>query len=101
MYGRRAVDEVISEVAVTLSQCLRQTDHLGWWSGNRVLAIVPGCWPAALAEIAEALKDVAQQASVPWWGERLSTPVAVGSADVLDGDTPDSLLARCEKALHL
>ena len=101
MYGRPAEHEIITELTDTLARCMRREDHLGWWSENRLLAIVPSCWPAALDDIAGTLQDLVAQTTVPWWGDRLRAVVKVGSADVREDDSAASLVARCEEALEV
>jgi hypothetical protein len=76
-------------------------DHLGWWSDNRLLAIVSSCGPVALAEIKETLQDLVAQTAVPWWGDRLRAVIKVGSADVRADDSAETLVARCEQALEV
>ena len=99
-YGNRAVEEAMGVVVDTLARCTHRTDDLGWWTGHRLLVILPNCWPVAAAEVAESLKDLANHSAMHWWGERLTIPVAVGTATIRDEDTPASLLARCEERLH-
>src|SRR5262249_4219348 len=101
MYGRPAEDEITAELTDTLSRCMCQDDHLGWWSENRLLAIVPGCGRVALAEIVETLQDLVAQTAVPWWGDRLRARIKVSSADVRQGDSPESLVTRCVEALEV
>jgi PAS domain S-box-containing protein len=97
-YGIQAGHEITAELTATLARCLRREDHLGWWSEDRLLAIIASCWPAALAEIEETLQDLVAQTTVPWWGDRLRISVKVRRADVHGGDSPQSRLARCEEA---
>jgi len=99
MFGRPAEHEMTAELVDTLARSIRRDDHLGWWSENRLLAIIANCWPVALAEIAETLEEVAAQTTVPWWGDRLKISIQVSRADVRDGDSADSLVARCEEAI--
>jgi len=101
MYGRPAEHEITTELTDTLARCMRREDHLGWWSENRLLAIVPGCWPAALDEVAGTLQDLVAQTTVPWWGDRLRAVVKVGRADVREEDSAATLVARCEEALEV
>jgi PAS domain S-box-containing protein len=100
MYGHPAEDGVTAELTATVSQCMRREDRLGWWSENRLLAILPNCWPPALAEAAESLRELVAQTTVPWWGDRLKLAVKVGRADAHDGDSAEALVARCERAIE-
>jgi len=101
MYGRPAEHEIITELTATLARCMRREDHLGWWSENRLLAIVPGCWAAALDETAETLRDVLAQTTVPWWGDQLHAVLKVCRAVVREDDSAATLAARCEEALEV
>jgi PAS domain S-box-containing protein len=101
MYGRPAEHEMTGELAATLSQCMRRDDHLGWWSENRMMAIMTSCWPVAMEEIAETFRELVSQTTVPWWGDRLKISVRVGRADVQDDDSADSLVSRCERAIEV
>jgi PAS domain S-box-containing protein len=100
MYGRTAEDEVTAELTATVAQCMRRDDRLGWWTENRLLAILPNCWAPALAEAAASLGELVAQTTVPWWGDRLKVAVKVGRADVRDGDSAEALVARCERAIE-
>jgi PAS domain S-box-containing protein len=101
MYGRPAEREIIEELTDTLARSMRREDYLGWWSENRLLAVLPNCWPVAMDEITETLQDLVSQTEVPWWGDRLKAVVKVGRADVQDGDMAASLVNRCEEALEV
>jgi PAS domain S-box-containing protein len=100
MYGRPAEDEMTAELTATVAQCMRREDRLGRWSENRLMAILPNCWPPALTEAAESLRELLAQTTVPWWGDRLKIAVKVGRADMRDGDSAETLVARCEKAIE-
>jgi PAS domain S-box-containing protein len=101
MYGRPAEHGIVTELTDTLARCMRPEDQLGWWYENRLLAIVPNCWSAALADMTETLQDLMAQTAVPWWGDRLQAVVKVRSTDVWEDDSAESLLARCEAALEV
>jgi PAS domain S-box-containing protein len=100
MFGRPAEHEMTTELIDTLARSIRRDDHVGWWSETRLLAILANCWPAAVAEIAATIGDLAAQTTVPWWGDRLNISVKVSRAEVRDDDSPESLVARCEEAIQ-
>ena len=100
-YGRPAEEAIITQLTDTLARCMRHDDHLGWWSENRLMAITANCWPVAVAEIAETLEELVAQTTVSWWGDPVAANVKVGRADVRDGDSAESLVARCEEAIEV
>jgi len=99
MYGWPAIDGMTEAVSRTATSSLRRTDHIGRWARDRLLAVMPNCPEWQLPKITERLQDLLAQTSVLWWGERLSITLSVGAASVREGDTPESLVARCEEAL--
>jgi GGDEF domain-containing protein len=97
--GHHAVEAVRSAIARTISGSVSRADWVGWWTPGLLLAILPDCRPGALPEIARRLKELAAQTAVLWWGERLSVALAAGGAETREGDTPESIVSRCEGAL--
>jgi PAS domain S-box-containing protein/diguanylate cyclase (GGDEF)-like protein len=98
MYGRPAADEVIAAITGTVTGSLRHTDHVGRWTLDRMVAIMPNFRAPALPEIARRLRELLAQTAVLWWGDRLAVALTVGAAGVQEGDTAESILGRCEES---
>jgi len=100
MYGRQAEETIMAELTATLARCMGSAYYLGRWSDNRLLAIIRDCMPGALADIKETLQELLARTTVPWWGDQLKIAVRVSVAEIRDGDSPESLVARCEETVE-
>jgi diguanylate cyclase (GGDEF)-like protein/PAS domain S-box-containing protein len=97
--GRGAVDAMLRALARTLAKGLRPTDIVGRWSDDGFLAIVTHCPPDALTKVADLLTGIVRQTAIPWWGDWVSVTISTGAVAMREGETVDSLLARCEHGL--
>jgi two-component system, cell cycle response regulator len=98
-HGHQAGDQVLAEVAQRLAGAVRGGDELARWGGDEFVAILPGTDKAGALRAAERLRAAAAVAPIQAAGTALDVTVSVGWAD-WEGDTPDDLLARADRALY-
>jgi PAS domain S-box-containing protein/diguanylate cyclase (GGDEF)-like protein len=98
--GRKGAEATVRVVARTLARNIRPSDMVGRWGEGGFVVIVTNFPAAALARLAEALRQIVHCSEVHWWGDRISPVITLGGAVARDGDTADSLLVRSQQALQ-
>lgn len=97
MHGHISGDAVLVRLAGLLKTKVRKTDTFGRWGGDEFLLILPLASLEQACSIAETLrKEVAAHTFDD--GKRLTC--SFGVASYLEGDNPETLTARADKALY-
>ena len=99
-HGHPCGDECLRKVAATLRAELRPRDVFGRYGGEEFLVLLPGQDAASARMVGERLRQAVEDAVVDWQGEPLRFTISIGLAALRDGDGPDKLLARADKALY-
>ena len=99
-HGHPCGDECLRKVAATLRAELRPQDVFGRYGGEEFLVLLPGQDAASARLVGERLRQAVEDAGVDWQGEPLRFTVSIGLAVLRDGDDPEKLLARADKALY-
>ncbi|MBU3936395.1 MAG: GGDEF domain-containing protein, partial [Proteobacteria bacterium] len=86
-------DQVLREVAATVSGQIRATDALGRWGGEEFMVLCPGIVATDAISIAEKLRQ--QVENLP-----LGVTISCGLAGCLPGESMDGLIKRADKALY-
>lgn len=99
-FGHMVGDEALKAVAAALRGALRESDAVCRWGGEEFLVVLSGCGgPQALA-LAEKLRlAIAEDASLEALGAGRLT-ASLGVAEMVPGDTADTLITRADKALY-
>ena len=95
-HGHQTGDEVLRQVASTISTSLRSIDSLGRYGGEEFVLVLPQTPRDGAREKAERVRR-AIDLSCPS-GEPLT--VSIGVAGYRPGDSADTLLARADAALY-
>jgi diguanylate cyclase (GGDEF)-like protein len=91
-HGHQQGDRVLREVAKLLDASGRQVDFLARYGGDEFVMVMPQTDLAGAGVAGERLRaSVAQNSCVT---------ASVGAAVAVDGDTPESLIARADAALY-
>jgi diguanylate cyclase (GGDEF)-like protein len=90
--GRREADRLLKRVARLLDDTARQTDVVARWGGGEFVVVMPETDLAQASVFAERFRARVDK--------ELAVAMSGGIASVLDGDTPNSLLARAGTALY-
>ncbi len=85
-------DHILQEVARLLDDCARETDTVARYGGEEFVVIMPQTSVEGAAIFADRIR--ARIAG------KLSVTISGGVTGVLQGDTPESLLARADEALY-
>ncbi len=101
-FGYETGDRVLAEIAQRVAGSLRGYDHLGRFSADEFLAILPGCSLQQAAEIAERAREAVADSPFATGDDVLTV---TGSFGVTSSDdhqlTIDALLGFADKALYL
>jgi diguanylate cyclase len=90
--GHLRGDRMLQEVAQHFDNAARETDIVARYGGEEFVVIMPHTELPGATIFAERLRKTLQ--------ERLPLTISGGVAMAMDGDTPESLLARADSALY-
>lgn len=96
-FGHPAGDEVLRHIAARLRGELRAGNTLGRWGGEEFVIVAPQTELHEAQRLAERLRHAIR--SEPAAGEHLVT-VSIGITAYHSGDTPETLIARADRALY-
>ena len=100
-HGHQAGDEVLRQLAATLSGTLRTYDSLGRYGGEELIAVLPGCGTAAAAAVAERMRAAASAAPVGTRAGPVGVTVSIGAASLGAGPLDAvTLVAHADAALY-
>lgn len=96
-YGHISGDMVLIELARLLKSKVRKTDTFGRWGGDEFLVILPMADLEQACHVADLLRE--SVSANPFSCCRRITG-SFGVASYQEGDTPDTLISRADKALY-
>ncbi|WP_319775448.1 GGDEF domain-containing protein [Breoghania sp.] len=97
-HGHKTGDDVLRQLAKTLSDALRTEDHLFRFGGEEFVAICPNLGPAAAAIVAERLRAAVQQRShEEFFGSTISIGVATAP---MEAENYDALFVCADERLY-
>ncbi len=99
--GAEAGSSFLRVVARTLEGVFSIADYIGRWTDDQFLVVLSGCRQETLPSLREQVRRTLAGEGIEWWGERHSLPVSIGEACVQPDDTPELLLDRAHKSLHV
>lgn len=96
-FGHLVGDKVLVKVAQTIQANIRDADIAGRWGGEEFLLVVPNTGVRSAALLAEKLRHALACIDLPI-AER--TTASFGVAEFVQGDNPETLVARADAALY-
>jgi diguanylate cyclase (GGDEF)-like protein len=100
-YGHPAGDAVLRGLAQHIASQLRETDFLGRYGGEEMLAIMPGLAHASPVAVLERLRVSIAKLAILHLGISLSVTASLGVAWMYDdSDTIEALIERSDAALY-
>lgn len=100
LYGHRAGDKALSMLARVLAGKVRDSDFFARYGGEEFVLILPGTERAAALAVAEKLRLAAKAAPFHHRGERVELTLSAGIAAFAEGDEPDGVFERADRALY-
>ena len=103
-YGHQVGDQVIKLVAAVLRENVREDDLAARYGGEELIAVLPGNDLAACRQVAERIRSVIADRRIRrrTTGEEIaSITISVGVGEFRLGESADSLIERCDRALYL
>ncbi len=96
-FGHDVGDKVLSSLAAALRENVRESDILARWGGEEFIIMLPEGGPEAGRDLAEKLRQKAEQLDVPGAGR---ITVSFGVAARLPGQSFGEVLKRADAALY-
>jgi len=99
-YGHVAGDKVLIFIANILKKTLRDGDKVFRYGGEEFIIILNRIDDSHCKKITNRLLDLVRGNKLIYKGEGLRVTMSIGTTRYAKGDTPDSLVARADKALY-
>lgn len=99
-YGHIAGDKILIFIANILKKTLRDGDKVFRYGGEEFIVILNRIDAIHFQTISTRLLNLISTNKLIYKGEGLNVTVSMGSTIYANGDTPDSLIARADKALY-
>lgn len=103
-YGHLVGDEALCQVARTIMERKRSSDHAGRWGGEEFLLILPGANLVEAGVVAERMRVAIRSQSIPSKDGRVVTVTAsLGAASAVLGEefSLERLIDGADKALYM
>ena len=97
-YGHPAGDEAIIRFSQIISDHSRDCDLVARYGGEEFVLLCPGLDNATAASRAEGIREVLEATPMSFF-EGKSITASFGVTEFQDGDTPETVLARADRAL--
>ncbi|MEQ1438265.1 diguanylate cyclase [Fontimonas sp. SYSU GA230001] len=99
-YGHPAGDKLLRVVAQLLLRNVRSSDFVARIGGEEFVMLLTGTGRHEALARADQLRRTVEGAGFAARGERISVTVSCGLAELVAGDTPESLFERADRALY-
>jgi diguanylate cyclase (GGDEF)-like protein len=100
-HGHASGDAVLKELALVLTQSLREIDTAGRWGGEEFALVLPGTDTAGGAQLCERIRQTLARRRIPIEnGAVISITASFGVASFLRGGSRERLLAAADEALY-
>ncbi|MGE7694332.1 sensor domain-containing diguanylate cyclase [Lysinibacillus sp. NPDC094177] len=96
-FGHQVGDMVLINVAELLKNMIREQDTIGRWGGEEFLVICPQTTLEDAVQLSEKLRQQLENHQFPVVNRKTSS---FGVTSYVSGDTLNTLLSRCDKALY-
>ncbi|HUG68660.1 MAG TPA: diguanylate cyclase [Pirellulaceae bacterium] len=98
-YGDKAREVVLRATAQFLKAAMREMDHVARYDDHMFGLLLPGAEVTETSSVAERLRIAIARCSLPLNGQQVTFTVSLGSAEVAENDTDETLLVRAQASL--
>lgn len=98
-YGHDVGDEVLVNVASTLTKTLRDSDTIFRWGGEEILIVLSGDEESSKV-IAERCREAIEKMEIPHEDKILKVTITIGGASYEDGLSKEELLKQADDNLY-
>ncbi|MDF1874818.1 GGDEF domain-containing protein [Sulfurimonas sp. SAG-AH-194-I05] len=99
-YGHIAGDKILIFIAHILKKTLRDGDKIFRYGGEEFILVLNRIDAIHCQKIAQRILKLISQNKLIYKGESLNVTVSIGTTVLTGGDSPDTLIARADKALY-
>jgi len=99
-YGHVAGDKILIFVSNILRQTLRESDKIFRYGGEEFIIILNRTNDDFCTKIATRILELIRSNNLLYQGKSLNVTASIGTTVFADADTPDSFIARADKALY-
>lgn len=99
-YGHAAGDDVLTSLATTLHEHLREADVVGRWGGEEFLVVLPFTDSEGAEVVADRLRERVAETPMLAGGQPISITISIGSAAWQQDEPLSPLLHRTDAALY-
>jgi len=99
-YGHETGDLVLTSIARTLKQGVREMDTLARWGGEEFVLLMPGIDAAEALVVAERFRQAVAQTPVIFSSGEIHCTLSFGVTQLEAGETLGATIARADRALY-
>ena len=99
-YGHIAGDKVLIYMSNILKRTLREGDKIFRYGGEEFVIILNRVEDTQCRKITSRLRELIEENQLIYKGQKLNLTASIGTTRYKHNDTPDSLIARADKALY-
>jgi diguanylate cyclase len=99
-YGHQAGDRILKGVAFNLRNALRESDFVARFGGDEFAIILFRSSGRYALEVAQKLCTAQQESNFLLDGANIQVTLSIGAAEVVAGDTVETLVKRADQALY-
>ncbi len=99
-YGHKAGDKVLKKLAMSLSNGIRETDFIARYGGEEFVMLMTGSPLEACKQVADKLRTGLEKIGFHFRGSSVTVTASCGLSEYREGDTPEQLFERADKALY-
>jgi len=99
-YGHIAGDKILIFIANMLRKTLRDGDKVFRYGGEEFLIILNRIDQIKCLEITNRILNLIRSNQLIYKGESLNVTMSIGATKYYDGDKPDDIISRADKALY-
>ncbi len=98
--GHACGDYVLRQVALSLSERVRNMDEVARWGGEEFMLMLPETSSEGASQVAEKLRSFIENKRFEFDGEQLSVTMTFGISTYRTGETLENCIARADEALY-